>query len=128
MLLLALYLLPAASPLFAMGDDAADAGVPACCRRNGKHHCMMSMAERAQSAETQGPRGPQLGTMQEKCPYCPAAMSVLPHFEVGGVPLAGLAWVRWYAHPLGRVQTECRRRLARDRARQKRGPPTNFHA
>lgn len=45
MLLLLLFGLPFVSSLVAASGLTPDAGVPACCRRNGVHHCTMSMAE-----------------------------------------------------------------------------------
>ena len=46
----------------------SEGNLPACCRRNGKHHCMMSMAERSQIAD----RAPAFSTPPEKCPHFPA--------------------------------------------------------
>lgn len=39
-------------PLAATLEASDDAGLPACCRRNGAHHCAMSM-EMAASAQAQ---------------------------------------------------------------------------
>jgi hypothetical protein len=38
-----LILLFGLGPLSAMVDGSEDAGLPACCRRDGAHHCAMSM-------------------------------------------------------------------------------------
>jgi hypothetical protein len=37
-LLLAAFALPLVAPLLALAQDP-DAGLPACCRRHGQHHC-----------------------------------------------------------------------------------------
>jgi len=117
--LLAVFGLPFASPLFALTPKSEE-NLPACCRRNGQHHCMMSMAERNQLESRESAFSAPL----EKCPYCPAAILSI-HHSVGFVPptrhviYAGLA-----GHPAGVEQAECKRRISRDRARSKRGPPT----
>jgi len=116
--LLAVFGLPFASPLFAL-TPRSESELPACCRRNGQHHCMMSMAGRNQLESHEA----AFSAPSEKCPYCPAAILSL-HHSVGFVPptrqaiYAGLA-----SHPAGVEQTECKRRISRDRARSKRGPP-----
>jgi hypothetical protein len=116
-LLLAVFALPLVSPLFALGT-AAEAGMQACCRRNGKHHCIMSKAER----EKASPRDLQISGPTEKCPYCPQAIANV-HLSL----LANLSRVKDMApltgHPAGIAQTESRRRSSQDRSRQKRGPP-----
>src|SRR6266446_6667578 len=90
----------------------------ACCRRSGKHHCIMSMAER----EKASPRDLQISAPTEKCPYCPQAIANV-HLSL----LANLSRVMhmapWTSHPAGIAQTESRRRISQDRSRQKRGPP-----
>jgi hypothetical protein len=48
------------APLFASDPEA---NLPPCCRRNGKHHCMMS--------ERQDGR-PEFAAVREKCPCFPA--------------------------------------------------------
>ena len=47
------------APLFV---PDADASLPACCRRNGKHHCNMARM----SGQADGQRG--FTTVAEKCP------------------------------------------------------------
>src|SRR6185312_11602448 len=38
--------------------------VPLCCRKDGKHHCMLQSGGRADS-------GPAVAAMAARCPYCP---------------------------------------------------------
>ena len=119
-LLLAVFGLPVVSPLFA-ATQAADAGLPACCRRNGKHHCMMKMQERSKLIQ----QGVWIGPPADQCPYYPGALpavhsDLLPTEAPGSVtaPIAGA--------PARIAQTESKRRISHDRSRQKRGPPASL--
>jgi hypothetical protein len=111
--MLLLFLLPLFSGLF--GEGVAQAGIPACCRRDGKHHCEMS------AEQSYGERG--AGAVREKCPYSPAALSiiVLPSFAPGA---AAAIFAGVIQHASVHPQTDARRRISFDRARQKRGPPS----
>ena len=60
---LALFLLPLLLPL----SNASDATLPACCRRDGKHHCAMSDRSR--------PPGPK-GLPGASCPHRTTFLSV----------------------------------------------------
>lgn len=105
------YLLIA--PAFASGPDNSQ--LPACCRRNGKHHCAMQMA--------MGYVPSRFITVSEKCPYAPFARCplMLPHsftpsarHTVAG-PSQGPALIVRAA--------EAGYRVSADRTRHKRGPP-----
>ena len=110
--LLFLFSLPLISPL--LGDDA-EASLPACCRRSGKHHCEMPDASTATSRSG-------AGAVHEKCPFTPAAPAilVLPSFTP---PTAAAIFAGIASHPAIAAQTEAQLRISFDRARQKRGPP-----
>jgi hypothetical protein len=109
--LLIVFMLPFTLPLF--GANAAQAEVPACCRRNGKHHCMMRLDDS---------QGTSMRTIGEKCPYsvAPPAILVLPSFapSISASIFAGVM-----RHPAAAPQTEAQQRISFDRSRQKRGPP-----
>jgi hypothetical protein len=111
--LLFLFSLPLISPL--LGDGVAEASLPACCRRSGKHHCEMPDASTATSRSG-------AGAVQEKCPYAPAAPAILilPSFtpSTAAAIFAGIT-----SHPAIAAQAEAQLRISFDRARQKRGPP-----
>jgi hypothetical protein len=116
--LLVLFGLPFASSLFALAPKS-EANLPACCRQSGKHHCMMSMAQRNRAQREE----PGFMAPLERCPYCPATVLGAHHAvdfrpSPGQVIYAGLV-----SHPTGVAQTECKLRIARDRACGKRGPP-----
>ena len=120
-LLLAVFGWLFVAPLLASAQGG-DAGLPACCRRNGAHHCAMSMAERDRLTAADS-RQPRWKPPIERCPYAPASV-VRPQAHdtfawQGGAVYAAV----YFSHPAGTVQTQTRRRIARDRSRQKRGPP-----
>jgi len=119
--LLAVFGLPFASSLLAL-TPKSEANLPACCRRNGKHHCMMSMAERDRMLRPE----PGFSAPMEKCPYCPAAMLRL-HHSVDFVPPSGsVTHAGMLSHPAGTSQAAWSLRISRDRAHGKRGPPVSF--
>jgi hypothetical protein len=111
--MLLLFLLPFVSGFFGAGE--AEASLPLCCRKGGKHHCTMFAEDPA------APKG--IGVIGERCPYLPATpgVIVLPSFAP---PSAAAIFAGVVQHASVSAQTEARRRVARDRARQKRGPPS----
>lgn len=116
--LLAIFGLPFAS-LFAL-TPKKEANLPACCRRNGKHHCMMSLVERSKLQDHK----PGFAAPPDKCPYCPAVVMGV-HTPIHFKPSFGrVLHASFVSHSTGIAQTECKLRIARDRARGKRGPPT----
>ena len=72
--LLTIFGLPFASSLFAL-TPKSDANLPACCRRNGKHHCMMTAAIAQRPSSDAGKT--ETASVQESCPYSPAAPAVV---------------------------------------------------
>jgi hypothetical protein len=116
--LLAVFGLPLVSPLLAM-TARSEANVPACCRKNGKHHCMMSAVEHNRL----NPGKPAFTAPLEKCPYAPAAILSTQH----PTKLASRSWQMFYAKfgtgRAGMGPAIPQRRLARDKAHGKRGPP-----
>lgn len=109
--LLILFMLPFALPF--LGASAEAASVPACCRRNGKHHCMMKLdATRRSSTSIVG----------EPCPYSSQQPAILvpPSFapSTSASVFAGIT-----RHPAAAPQAEAQQRISFDRSRQKRGPP-----
>ena len=116
-LLLALFGLPFVSPLFAVGQQPG-ARLPACCRRNGQHHCAAGMGEMAQLSAHR----PQLQNTPAKCPYRSAFLVAAPPPVLA--PSIGAVIS---APPISRsavsVPLERTRRTSHDRSCPKRGPP-----
>ena len=116
-LLLAVFGLPVVSPLFA-ATQAADAGLPACCRRNGRHHCMMKMEERSKLIQ----RGDWINSLADKCPDYPGALPAV-HFDLLALETSASSFAPIIGAPAEIAQTESKHRISHDRSRQKRGPP-----
>jgi hypothetical protein len=117
--LLAVLGLPFASSLFAL-TPKSEANLPACCRRNGKHHCMMSMAERERLSEK-----PQFSPVPERCPYAPAVVAVgwKPHALV--LSLAALGCVAWRTQSMACGKDESHVCTRFRRSHRLRGPPVS---
>ena len=120
--LLLFFLMPIASPLFAA--NPAEANLPACCRRNGKHHCMMALAMRSPSSPPSS-RKPALrpANLQEKCPFAPFLTQAPAHLIFTSDEPQAIFYAGIVSHPACHAQTEARLRISFDRSRQKRGPP-----
>jgi hypothetical protein len=115
--LLAISVLPLFSPLLALAASS-DEMLAACCRRTGQHHCAegMVMPER-QAGEKRVFRAPE-----QMCPYR-TAFVFASHHPAPALPTAEATYAAVVSHPSLHAQTESRWRVARDRSRQKRGPP-----
>ncbi len=102
----------------AMGQST----LPACCRRGGKHHCMMSPEMRAlMLGEQDG--STRVGTPPEQCPYRQHSLAA-SHLQVFTSRAAATHPAFLLRQPSVAKQAECLRRIAFDRSHQKRGPPT----
>jgi len=81
-------------PLAVLIDGEDDASLPACCRRNGTHHCVMSDAMLARMV--QAALGNHAFTSPSHCPQFPAqgnaapspilALAHVPDVETTGIP------------------------------------------
>ncbi len=125
MLLLAVFGLPVALSSLAVGQGT-EAGLPACCRRTGSHHCAMSFGERSAAGKAAVYPGWKAPVVQ--CPYGPAGPALSAH----AYPLLPAAVSVPFGHVSGPAaivrRAECSRRLANERARGKRGPPSSLSA
>lgn len=112
-LLLIVLGMPLGAPLLA---DVNVASVPACCRRDGKHHCMKT------EASTDTGEQPAFTRIETKCPQCPRALSPTVHSQLG-LSLSASVFAEIVSHPALSPQTETSYRISLARSHQKRGPP-----
>ena len=124
LVLLAVFALPLASPLLALGPGG-DAGLPACCRREGKHHCAMTAAERSRLSAGKS-ADPAFRTPEIRCPHCPATLQTASRQDLHALPAAERDLLPPGTHDHSLAQAVVWRRNARKRTRHNRGPPTNF--
>ncbi len=109
-----------AAPLLQAASSDPDAGLPACCRRHGKHHC--AMMDRYLKSIDSGT--PQIRTTPQHCPFYPHSSSAPGvRYHAGLAPSAAI-FAQVVSHPAVHPQTHAVYRLSLDRSRQKRGPPS----
>ncbi len=99
----------------AFGPDA-DANLPPCCRRNGKHHCMMRM-------EWINGKRKGFSTVTEKCPCLPASTCAV-HSPIFHPKTRQKFEADVSRQPVCPAQTEARFLLCFLRGHPKRGPPS----
>jgi hypothetical protein len=105
------------SPLLALGSTP-ESSLPACCRRGGAHHCMLS-AEQIAALE----HGTHFTSVRNKCPMFPVA-SLTAHHEQLAFNHASLLFAAVLSHPAQFQQVLAWARVALEGARHKRGPPS----
>ena len=115
-MLLALFSLSLVIPDFASDPDA---NLPACCRRDGKHHCSMSAAGR----DSKSGAGFQANG---KCPIYPAVALSASDFTALQIPATALLNIPNIASALCSRSRRTNLRSLRVRAHHKRGPPSFF--
>ncbi len=101
----------------------SESNLPACCRRNGKHHCGMTAAEMADMAQTP-PSGPAAGARRAKCPFFPSGGAVLPHPGAALLAAPQQASVSTVGQTAAPPHAGRAYRISFDRAHPKRGPPS----
>jgi len=93
----------------------AQSDLPACCRRNGAHHCIGNMDEAASSSGL---------SVQAVRQTCPSFVIAAPAFANLAPPKPSAAvFAALLSHPSIQFQTEARYRVSFSRSHQKRGPP-----
>jgi hypothetical protein len=113
-LLLTIFSLPYASVFFASAP--VEASLPACCRKNGTHHCVMMRSVGTQQNE-------RVSMIFEKCPYTPGVATAV-NLKTHAAPTRAIIFAELVSHPAIHAQTQAKYRIFSDRSRQKRGPPT----
>jgi hypothetical protein len=103
---------PMIMPVFAASNFTA----PACCRKNGEHHCVMMQTQT-------GGRG--FTSVAAKCP-CTMHAAVVSQTRLAGPSTSEAVFAGFVRHPAVSPQTEAGYRISFHRSRQKRGPPSFF--
>lgn len=116
--LLAFFLLPLFIPFFNLGSESA---LPACCRRDGKHHC--AMAARVRESVQSVLSGPIAHAVTPVCPYRSRLLMPLV-FRALFVPRAPAFPGQVVSHPAPDLETIVLARLSEIRSNLKRGPPS----
>jgi hypothetical protein len=111
-LLLAAFALPLVAPGLALAQGP-DAGLPACCRRHGQHHCAMSATERDSSTH-------YAVAVCAAWPQQAIAPSLLLHPFVGRASSSPVCLTKNFSQP---GWTQRHRVTLVDRAHLQRGPP-----
>ncbi len=108
--LLSLLTIPAIVPVLLAGDRS----LPACCRRDGKHHCAMS---------DEAPSGAGLKAVM--CPLLPKPAVAAPAVQL---ILPGAAWAPCALPVFASVSVPVNRSVGASHGFfvLKRGPPSNF--
>lgn len=105
---------PLIAPIFTNSID--EAALPPCCRRNGKHHCIMYWM-------AMGRVPYPYRVIQDKCPYSPFAHLSILTFH-GFFPEARPPAAVWTTVAAAAIrQAEAGYRISSHRTRNKRGPP-----
>jgi len=115
-LLLAAFALPLVAPMLALAQDP-DAGLPACCRRHGQHHCTM-LDDRGSSAHR----------VVAVCPAWPQRAVPSPVGSHHFVACTSSAACSVRANSTPSTQTQTLRLTVCEHLHPKRGPPTSLPA
>jgi hypothetical protein len=95
---------------------SAESNLPACCRKNGKHHCMIGMGRPSASSAS-------FAAVGEKCPHF-LHSTVATHVETFTPALNQAIFAGIVRHPAASPQSEAGYRASHLRSQQKRGPPS----
>jgi hypothetical protein len=108
-----------ASALFV---DAAS-NLPACCRRDGKHHCGVTDRDMADTAQTPA-SGLAADARHAKCPLFPNGGAVLPQSGAALLTASQPAGVSIASQMVTAAQGDAGYRISFNCSHQKRGPPS----
>jgi hypothetical protein len=117
--LLLLFSFPLVSPLLAL-STGSDANLPACCRRNGAHHCQMKVQRPDTSAHQV-----TVSTLSTKCPFYPKPATLVRHQDAR-LHASSRLLAESVNHSTVKAPSCTPVRVALDAAWQKRGPPTHL--
>jgi hypothetical protein len=103
----------------------AESNLPACCRRDGKHHCGMTDREMADMAQTPS-SGLAVNALRAKCPFFPSGGAVVPNPQAVLLTASQPARASIDSQIASPAQREAGYRISFNRSHQKRGPPSLF--
>jgi hypothetical protein len=95
----------------------AESNLPACCRRNGPHHCMTKIDEAASNS------GMSAQAIRQTCPSFPAAITARAFSNLALPRPSAAVFAALLSPPSIQFQTEACYRVSFSRSHQKRGPP-----
>lgn len=121
--LLMAFCMPSLAAWFGAGTTD-EAGLPACCRRHGQHHCLMGESERT-VLQALGLATPEFRAPVPTCPYQHSPVRSLRQVRLA-VPVGQVLDAALVSQPAGLTQMQSKWRVSRERARQKRGPPVDL--
>ena len=106
---------PIAPALFV--DDQSN--LPACCRRDGKHHCGMMDRDTAETPSS----GVAGDTLRVRCPLFPNGGAMVPECGPALLAASQTAGVSVASQTADQAQAEAGYRIVLNRSHHKRGPP-----
>ena len=109
LLLVALFSFSLIAPAVLASDAASK--VPACCRRDGKHHCTSANPSSGRSVRT------------AKCATFPYPTVLQANQFAGFHLISNAAAIVFFSHPASISRAETQSRISYSQAGQKRGPP-----
>ena len=116
--LTALLSYPLIAPFILASEDS---NLPACCRRNGQHHCSMGADTLMDGA---GPAtGVAFHAAVSRCPDYPVATGSSAESKFLATSDSQAIFAAIVSHPAVQAQTEARYRVSFSRSHHKRGPP-----
>jgi len=99
---------------------SADSSVPACCRRDGKHHCSMSGMDQDAAPLS----GPAMVAYSAKCLYFPKGGALLPHSDAALLTARDAVCTSTTGQATIQLKPDAAYCTVFNRAHQKRGPPS----
>jgi hypothetical protein len=104
-----------------LAQPDSDASLPACCRRDGKHHC--AMLARYQRLKQDQSGQPAVRTSAGSCPYRSMLFSPAAP-RAAGLPAFRDFHARLVSYPTIVLQAALKARISEARSHYKRGPPS----
>jgi hypothetical protein len=101
--------------MFALTLQTPENKLPACCRRDGKHHCAMMDAAGFSSER-------EMRALPEQCPFRTQAVT-LGHVTSYLPGASAVHYSELTSHPAIHAQVRAAFRISEERTHQKRGPP-----